>query len=276
MCKVLRFLICAFLFVVAAFANAQDVPAWTRKTPRADNNTYYYVVENAIAGNENDARNQAIARVLQNTALKLGQPVSSDEISKAVQKGTDYKVISSTFKIPINKVCEYSEPLKSGGYRVYVLCQVAVAANIGVMWSEYRACNTSEQYSNGAALVKSMFVPGFGQFGKRHYGEGLLTFAGEAFLVGAATMCYMEAQRQLDVMKSNGVSYDKFNSAKKDYNNIRKASRITIGGAAVLYAFNLYRAFVVTPNYKNTFSFEPALLDADCKFALGGTLKLKL
>lgn len=107
---------------------AQDKPGWIFTKPKPSNNTYLYVVESATGTTELEARNQTFARVFQSTAMRIGQPINSDEINKAVQSGKSFDVISAQYNIPINKVCEYTEKATEG-YRVYVLCQVAKTGN---------------------------------------------------------------------------------------------------------------------------------------------------
>lgn len=132
-------LLTAFFLLFAMVSFAQRVPDWVTNTPTPTNNTYLYVVESAFGTSELSARNQAIARVFQSTAMRLGQPIRSDEINRAVQSGTSFEVISRNYNIPINKVCEYTEN-KSGNYRVYILCQVAKSGNIPVQFDAFNAC----------------------------------------------------------------------------------------------------------------------------------------
>lgn len=125
------------LFVSTTFA--QRVPDWVTNKPIPTNDTYIYVIESASGYTELSARNQAIAKLFQSTALRLGQPINSEEINRAVQSGTSFEVISRNYNIPINKVCEYTEK-KDGTYHVYVLCQVAKAGNILVQFDDFNAC----------------------------------------------------------------------------------------------------------------------------------------
>ena len=118
---------------------AQRVPDWVTNTPTPTNDTYLYVVESAFGTSEISARNQAIATVYQSAAMRLGQPVNSEEINRAVQSGTSFDVISRNYNIPINKVCEYTEN-KSGNFRVYILCQIAKSGNIPVQFDAFNAC----------------------------------------------------------------------------------------------------------------------------------------
>ena len=269
-----RFILLLSLVFVVLCVNAQT-PAWTKKLPKAGNNTYMYVCESALAYSEADARNQAIARVFQTTANRLGQPVDAADVNAAVQSGTALEVISRQFNIPMNKVCEYVEKVSGGMFRVYVLCQVAVAGNITVIWETFNGCNDIHEYNNGVALLKSAFVPGLGQMGKRHYGEGIVTLTAEVALAGVGTACYLFSRRQLDIMRDSNVTYDDFSNAKKTYNSLRTTSYIAWGTAAAVYVFNLYRAFSISPKYKDGLSFAPAVLPANDGVAPGLQLTLK-
>lgn len=104
-------------------------PKWLRTTPVAENATYYYVVESATDINAQAAENKAISKVFLNTVMRLGYPVTPDEVNKAISAG-DIPVASRNLniKVPMQKVCHYKQKI-NGGYRVYVLCQVATEAH---------------------------------------------------------------------------------------------------------------------------------------------------
>ena len=108
-----RTLFLLFTLLIASSASAQ-LPTWTKILPKAGNSTYIYCCEYAIGNTENEARGQAIARVLQTTAYRLGQPVESSKVFEAVQRETNVEVISRQFNVPMNKVCEYPEKLPNG------------------------------------------------------------------------------------------------------------------------------------------------------------------
>ena len=266
------------LITVAAslIGYCQSMPEWVNKLPKPSNSTYLYVREVALGRTENEARNQAIARVFQSTALRIGQPISSDEIFRAVQKNSDYSVIASTYNIPVDKICEYSTRTSDGNYKVYILCQVARAGNITVRFDyDFDECYHVQQYSNASALLKSMFIPGLGQIGKRHYAEGILTLTGEVALVGAGIGCYYSAQHQLDIMKKDNVSYSDFADATSKYNTLQTTSYFIWGAAAALYVFNLLRAVTLHPLYKETLAFYPAVNTTGDNLALGFGLTYK-
>lgn len=269
-----RFLFSVFIILSCFVAKAQE-PDWIYHLPKADNNTYVYVREYAIANTINEARNEVLVRVLQNTAMRIGQPFSSEEVFSALQQGKDLEIISRTYNIPINKVCEYSLKMKDGKYKVYILCQVAKAGNIEVKFSSFQGCDKVKQYNNTSALLQSVFIPGLGQMSKRHYGEGVLTLSSELLLAGAGTYLYFSAQNQLDIMKKENVSYSDFFNAQDKYNTYKKASYIVWSAFGVVYVFNLYRALTLRPKYKDSFAFSPFVLPMDNNLCYGFSLSLK-
>lgn len=270
-----RTLLLLFTLLIASSASAQ-LPSWTKTLPKAGNSTYIYCCEYAIGNTENEARGQAIARVLQTTAYRLGQAVESSKVFEAVQRETDVEVISRQFNVPMNKVCEYPEKLPNGTYRVYVLCQVAVAGNVPPQWEAFSGCSDIREYRNDIALVKSIFIPGLGQMGKRHYGEGALTLAGELLLAGAGTYCYFGARSEIDKMRNGNLDYNGFVMARKRYDTYRISSYVVWGTAAALYIFNLCRAYTLVPKYKDNLAVYPAIIPTPHNNAYGIGLQLTI
>ncbi len=127
------------LLMIGIASSAQKLPDWIINKPSPTNSTYLYVVESATGQTEMQARNRAIGEVFRSTAMRIGQPIDSEEINRALQRGTEYYVISSQYNVPINKVCEYTDN-KTSPCRVYVLCQVAKAGNIRVEFDDFNAC----------------------------------------------------------------------------------------------------------------------------------------
>lgn len=265
----------ALLLSVAALA--QETPQWVFQTPKSDNETYLFVHEQGVAPSQQEAYNIAMTRMFQSTANRIGQPFDSQHLAAALQNGTSLEVISSIYKIPINKVCEYSEQLADGSYRVHVLCQVAAAGNIPPQWTPFANCYGGSDERNGMALLKSVFVPGLGQIGKGYVAEGVLTLAGEVLLVGGATECYYIAQNSLGTMRDPQVTYNDFASAQQTYNTCRTTSHLLWGTAAALYAFNLIRAATAKPRYHDGLALAPTLLPTATGLApsLSITLNLK-
>ena len=136
---------------------AQKLPDWIINKPSPTNNTYLYVVESATGQTEMQARNRALGEVFRSTAMRIGQPFDSEEINRALQRGTEYYVISSQYNIPINKVCEYTDN-KTSPCRVYVLCQVAKAGNVHVQFDDFTSCYEG---ANTVVADEALYADGF-------------------------------------------------------------------------------------------------------------------
>lgn len=152
---ILLFLGCLSLTTVAQAMRPrpQFRPDWVFQAPRPGNGTYLYVVEHGEGNTKREAINQALGRVFQSTANRIGQAISTDEINKAVQEGTDYEVIARNMKVPINKVCEFPvQDTLTNSWTMYVLCQVAKAGNITPEFEATDECTKHERFD--AALKK--------------------------------------------------------------------------------------------------------------------------
>ena len=228
-----------------------------RELPKPGNETYIYVRESGEGATVNDALAQAMVRVFQSTANRLGQPFDSQKVKNALLSGTDYRVISQQYDIPVNRVGIYSTKLKEGTYWVYVLCQVASMGNVTPVWDRV---GMNSRTANWVALAKSTVVPGLGQMGKDHFTEGLITLVGECALVGSGIACYNVAQNQLDIMRTPDISVDDFVAASNKYSTVQTVSYISWGMAGALYLFNLIRAFTVQPKSNYDLSFQPTLI----------------
>ena len=198
-----------------------------RELPKPGNETYIYVRESGEGATVNDALAQAMVRVFQSTANRLGQPYDSQKV------------------------------LKEGTYWVYVLCQVASMGNVTPVWDRV---GMNSRTANWVALAKSTVVPGLGQMGKDHFTEGLITLVGECALVGSGIACYNVAQNQLDIMRTPDISVDDFVAASNKYSTVQTVSYISWGMAGALYLFNLIRAFTVQPKSNYDLSFQPTLI----------------
>ena len=240
-------IILSFVLALLGIASlAQERPGWVSKKPKPSNDTYLYVVESASGSTEIEARNQTFARVLQSTAMRIGQPINSDEINRAVQSGKSFEVISSQYNIPINKVCEYTEK-NAGGYRVYVLCQVAKTGNTYADFDYgFNGCYDINGYNDGTALLMSAILPGSGQMYKRHYVEGVFTFLGSA---GPLALGFLGLDGLIGIPKS--INY------------------LFIGVGASVYVINLIRAYTMKPKYRNSFAFAPTAIPVGSDMAYG-------
>lgn len=228
-----------------------------RELPKPGNETYIYVRESGEGATINEALAQAMVRVFQSTANRLGQPFDSQKVKSSLISGTDYKEISKQYDIPVNRVGIYTTQLKDGNYWVYVLCQVASMGNVTPVWDRL---GMNSRTANWVALAKSTVVPGLGQMGKDHLAEGLITLVGEGVLVGSGIICYNVAQDQLKIMRTPGINVDDFATASNKYSSAQTISYISWGLASAVYVFNLIRAFTVQPKSSYDLAFQPSFI----------------
>ena len=149
--KILFFVLLA-VFTISVSAQQPKKPEyrpdWIYNAPHPGNSTYFYVVDQGEGSTKREALNQAIARVFQSTANRLGQFVSTDEINEALQAGTSYEVIGRNMKIPVYKVCEFAIQNKDKTWTMYILCQVAKSGNITPEFEPCNVCNTHTAFEN--------------------------------------------------------------------------------------------------------------------------------
>lgn len=252
-------LLLVVLMVGILDCQAKREPSWMKELPLPSNNTYIFVRESGEGKTIAEALNMALARVFQNTANRLGKTIDVAEIIDALQKGTNYVTISKQYEIPINKVDQYEVSLKNGSYWVCVLCQVAAMRDVAPIWDKgERAKNDDDLVS----MTKSL-LPGLGQMGKGHYGEGVIALLGEAALVAGGVGCYYMAQNQLNIM--NDLKYDntrrgEYLEASKNYNTLKNTSYVIWGTAGVAYIVNLIRAYTMDPKPDKSFAMSPYLI----------------
>lgn len=261
-------------------------PDWVFEAPRPSNGTYLYVVEHGEGNTKREALNQALGRIFQSTANRIGQAFSTDDVNRAVQAGTDFEVIARNMKVPINKVCEFPvQDTLTNSWTMYVLCQVAKAGNItpefeatdectkhtrfeGAMkkWKEQEQEKEKKQQQailkkNAQALVASTFIPGMGQMLKKQGGSGAAFLVSEVALFGGGTACYFLGQEQLKTMKAAGTSYNDYKSAKDMKGTLDIAMYTCFGVGAAVHIANMVHAwFVKDKNLPMTITFVPAII----------------
>ena len=275
--------LCSFAWTVNAqtIAKPEFRPDWVFVAPRPSNGTYLYVVEHGEGNTKREAINQALARVLQSTASRLGQTVSTDEIYKAAQAGTDYEVIAKRMNVPINKVCEFPvQDPQTNSWTMYVLCQVAKAGNVipdfeatdvcikhtlfdarMARWKKeqdsiaaaakdaenaaYAAYEHEKIKSNATALVASTFIPGMGQMLKKRGGSGAAFLLSELVVFGGGTACYFLGEEQAKKMKAASTTYAEYQAAKNMKNIMDIAMYSAFGVGAVIHISNMVHAWLV-------------------------------
>lgn len=282
--------VCGLAFSATAQMHEPEfLPDWTYIAPAPGNATYIYVAEHGEGNTKREAINQAIGRVFQSTANRIGQFISTDEINRAMQAGTDYQVISRKMKVPVNKVCEF--PVQNPvdyTWTVYVLCQVAKSGNITPEFDPCERCTDHTIYdkkmeewhkhqqdsidkiahstkrSNARAIAASTFIPGMGQMLKKQGGSGAAFLLSELALFGGGTACYFLGQDQSKKMKAVGTSYDDYKAAKDKKHTYDIVMYSCFGVGAAVHIANMVHAWCVkdkSDKKKSTsMNFIPAII----------------
>lgn len=300
-------IVCGLFIPCAAKLTKKQVfrPDWTYQVPSTNSTTYIYVIEKGEGETQREALNQAIGRVFQSTANRIGQFVSTDEIHRAVQSGTDYEVISSKMKIPVNKVCEFPrQNPEDGTWIVYVLCQVAVSGNVRPEFKSFNGCSShiiydrqmekweqqiqdsilkveeDKRQSNNRAIVASSFIPGMGQMLKGQGGAGAAFLVSEVALFGGGTACYFLGQEQARIMKTS-VSYEDYAVARDNKRTWDIATYCCFGVGAAVHIANMVQAYFAIDKrlQKHNTAFIPALIPTNeyshPQYAMGAGVQIK-
>lgn len=283
------------------------LPDWVFKLPERNNTTFYYLREKGTGETETEARNAAYTQAFMQVALKLGIPLNTEDISEAVASGTNIRMLSQRFTIPMNVVCYCSRrDMQLGeGWNYWLLCQVPeIGYADRARFDDFNDCYKHDGYkkwqedlkaqadqrkqdslrvvnrNNAKALVASTFIPGLGQMLKGHGGKGAAFLISEVALFGGGAACYFLGQEQLKTMKSSSVSYEQYTHAKKMKNTYDIAMYTAFGVGAAVHIGNMIHAWVVEDkrNAKN-FTFAPAIIPINeyttPSFAYGAGVQIK-
>lgn len=136
------------LFILLCWAlgvNAQhdNFPSWVSKRPVSEKKSYYYRVTIGEGENYDKAYAKAFARAIMESSWKLGVEVKTTDDLQTIENNitSNVEVVSSRMTLPMNKVCEYIEPLSGRmGVRIYILWQVARQGNIAPDFDEFLNC----------------------------------------------------------------------------------------------------------------------------------------
>jgi len=140
----MRILGILLLSLMGMVAEAQTVPAWVYSPP-SRSETYYYRVSQGIGQTEEEAEARAFATAIMESAFAIGVPVDIKQLER-MDRDSMLVTASRYVKIPINKVCSYTETLITRrGYRVYVLCQVANDARVVPLFKSFNCILNKEE-----------------------------------------------------------------------------------------------------------------------------------
>lgn len=134
--------------------------------------------------------------------------------------------------------------------------------------------NTST-IKNSSALLRSAFVPGWGQFYKSRNGRGTLIIIGETLSLAAGGLSLYNELTQKSIMDKPEVSYQDYIAAEKSYEQWNTARHISFITAAVIYGLNLVDAYLTPAKPSKSPSFAPNVMNVNGEMAVGASLSIK-
>lgn len=130
----------------ALLVSAQPVsrPSWVVNRPQVGiEKLYYYRVTIGEGITYDKAYANAFAKAILESSWKLGVEVNAGSDLKTIEDDitANISVEKSRMNLPMNKVCEFVEPLTGKrGVRIYVLWQVAKYGNVPPNFDEFTNC----------------------------------------------------------------------------------------------------------------------------------------
>ena len=290
--------------IMAQNKKRPPLPDWIFEKPERSNRTFYYHVEKGTGETETEARNAAYTQAFMQVALKLGIPLNTEDISEAVASGTNVKMLSQRFTIPMNVVCYVSRRDEEYGvWSYWLLCQIPEVGYADyARFDDFNECFKHERYDarqkeeeaklllqkedslraiksrNATALVASTFIPGTGQMLKGHVGTGAAFLVGELAIFGGGTVCHFLGEEQLKIMKST-KDYAEFQNAQNMKNTMDIAKWTCFGVGAAVHIGNMIHAwFVSDKKAPANLTFVPALIPtnefATTEYAVGAGVQI--
>jgi len=140
--RLLFFLLFTMTWALGASAQA---PYWVKQVPVSKSGNFYYRVTVAEGSDYLDAYSEAFAMAVYESYSKLrGIPVEVGSSQQTIKESIGEAISSPQnvqMRLPINKVCDYSErALTSGKLRLYVLWQVANNALEEPQFENFNKC----------------------------------------------------------------------------------------------------------------------------------------
>ena len=271
----------AAFFILSTFSNticAQKVlrksesmrPAWlASRTPNPSNNTFHFQTVEAEGKTLEEARQACLQHL--SDYVERSWKISGKSTTDVRAEETDgkysessvftfqYQVDGETVEVLANKYDEYWECLydPSGErYRCYALYGVADVAA-----PDFDRVSFTRKYG-ARGLVRSVFIPGWGQMYKGSTAKGLCILGGEAVLVGGILVAENLRSSYVKKMHEQPDHLQTYNTKADNWENVRNGF---IGAAAALYVYNIVDALVANGRKRAVveksvrFSMAPAL-----------------
>jgi hypothetical protein len=238
----LRFFIALPFIACTCFHAAGNPPPWVYgDMPRKTNATYYFKVAHGKGFSLNDARNEALMKLVSELAQEQGVTVRGNSILENISEQhngqedfssfykSTYDFETAGFKVRFDIVDEYAD-----GADYWMLFEVAYnPASVRFDKVEF-----TTDYG-GKALLRSIIVPGWGQMYKGSMGKGIIILSAEVASIAGALVCenlrssyYNKAVAE----QRNASVQAQYQNRAISYRNIRNGF---IVAASAIYVYNI-------------------------------------
>jgi hypothetical protein len=235
-----------FIFLMTLLhcaAYADDSPPWMRgDMPEKSNSSYYFKVTSGTGATPHEARNNAILALVGELSRAKGVTVRGSDLMQSIavqdRKYSEQTMHKSTyvFETESFKTAFEVEDEYVKGQTCWALFEVAYDPE-RVMFDKVEFTTNYK----GAALWRSIFVPGWGQMYKRSTGKGIALLSAEIAGIAGFFVCdnlsnsyYNKAM----VERNSGVR-DQYQNLSSTYRNIRNGFIIA---ASAVYVYNIVDA----------------------------------
>jgi hypothetical protein len=222
---------------------ADSRPPWMRgDMPEKSNSSYYFKVASGMGNTLHEARNNAILSLVGELSRAKGITVRGSDVlqSIAVQEKeyseqtlhkSTYVFETESFKTAFEIVDEYVE-----GQTCWALFEVAYDPSHVL----FDRVEFTTDYK-GAALWRSIFVPGWGQMYKRSTGKGIAILSAEIAGIAGFFVCdnLSNSYYNKAIVERNTGVREQYQDLSSTYRNIRNGFIIA---ASAVYVYNIVDA----------------------------------
>ena len=245
-------IILLFLFAYSGNICAQKVlrksesmrPAWlANRLPRPTNATFHYQLTEAEGKTLDEARQACLQQLSDYVAHswkisgKSSSDIQAEETDGSYKENSlftfHYEIDGGIVDVLATKYDEYWEQVYYPGgsrYRCYALFGVADVAA-----PDFDRLTFTRKYG-ARGLVRSMFIPGWGQMYKGSTVKGVCILGGEALLAGGIIVAENLRSSYVKKMHEQPKHQQTYNTKADNWENVRNGF---IGAAAALYVYNI-------------------------------------
>lgn len=251
------------VYLTALYSQAYSQrPPWMRgDMPNRSNVSYYFKVTLGEGRTRTEARNNALLELVGELSRNQGVMIKGQDIlenlsqshgsvyDESTRQQSRYRFETEEFNACFDVADEYYE-----GNACWMLFEVAY--NPEKVWFDKLEFTTDYK---GAALWRSMVVPGWGQMYKRSMGKGITILSLQVATIAGICVCdnLSKSYRNKALSEWNNSVRENYNDRSASYRNVRNGCIIAAGA---VYVYNLVDAIAAkgAKRYKkNSLTFTP-------------------